>query len=566
MNTRVLNGSAASWGMAYGRAVLLPSLHRAVPRTQLKPEHVVTELKRLDQALKQSRDQIINLIEGANLEPEYRGIFEAQLLLLEDPMILDEVRANINGKYRNCEWVLLEVVDSFKKKLAQLDDVYIQERASDLEDVGNRLLSNLMGVPEGDIRIPLLQDLPADTILVADEISPSLMLHVTNIAGIATENGGVTGHLAILARNRGIPSLVGVSGLMSNIREGVAMMLDAGKGELYIDPGPAVVQHYEDFRAQQQAADAHELIPKKVFKNGDVVRLFINVDDPVILPELALDKISGIGLFRTEFLYIKNPSLIGDDEAHFLTYYEILRELHEIPVVFRLIDVDEDKILDVPSLKLKLNKGVGLNLRGIAFLLAEKELLKNQLRAIMRAAMETNYPAENCRIMLPMVTTGEEIYSFNVIMAEIRSENMLYPELPVGIMLETPAACLMADVFSGQADFFSLGTNDLARSVLVRDRMHSSSVENQMLEPALYRMIYLAVQKATVPISICGEIAGVPELIPLLISLGVRDFSVSPSSLTRLCGALDALEIEDCLELAEPLLKAIDVSQIQELL
>ena len=514
-----------------------------------------------------SKEQIRDLIKSSRLPDEYREIFEAQILLLEDPMLVHETIEKVKSEHYNPEWALATVVDSYKKIMHKASDIRFRERMADVEDIANRILSNLLGITENDIRIPFLKSLDENHILVAEELSPSLLLWIRKkIAGIVTEKGGITGHMAILARDRGIPALVGVENLMESVSENETVFIDGEEGIFILNPGKIEMEALRIFQMERKR-NQNAYSPVSLL-DGEKIHIWINLDNENESTNKSLQQMHGVGLFRTEFLYLNNPELFSSIEKQIEIYKKILNGMNGKPITFRMLDVGDDKTFSIPLFThANIAQEMG-DIRGIRFLLAHRNILQSQLKSIIMAAHELHYPKGNCRIMLPMVTTVEEIHEFkkelNNILSELNIEHDSHL-FPLGIMLETPAVCIMADIFEKMADFFSFGTNDLAHFTLALNRSESEYQQNLFYQPSVIRMIKLAIDKTTLPISICGELAGIPAIIPVLIGIGIRDFSVSWSSALRITPVIEALRINDTEELANKILNCKSAEEMNNI-
>ncbi len=544
------SGMIASEGKALGRARVLESVAGSVPHRSLMPQEVGPELARFRDAVEASRTQMKELIGAGRLGHELAAIFEAQLLLLEDPMLIDETREKIRSRKMNAEWALAEEVAVLKEFLSKARNSVFQERAADLEDMSNRILSNLMGVPEGDVRIPGLQQLPPDSIVVAHDLSPSLMLHIRqNCVGIATEAGGVTGHMAILAKSRGIPALVHVPNLIRRVKDGDALLLEAvpdsnaavvrmdgarvdsgahGSGRLVCRPDSGDVEAYHVYVSGLRRRSIAGVRSPVSVPDASEARIWLNLDEAPD-KEIAAGA-SGVGLFRTEFLYLKDPTLLNDPDRQSAFYEDLFRgPLAGRPITLRLLDAGDDKAYP-PQAAVR-----DRDLRGVRFLLANPNILESQLRAILTGIERAGAADGQCRLMVPVVSRFEEMEAMRETLERIRAVveaecGARLPETPLGMMLETPAAALMCEVFASNAAFFSIGSNDLTRLAIGVDRDNSLPYDELFYQPALYRMIALILERATVPLSICGEIAGRPDVLPILVGLGVREFSVAASA------------------------------------
>lgn len=533
-----LAGICAARGSASGTIRILPILSRAVPDHQVPEEQVALELELLEKARRQSVRQIEQLLDEADLPAEHRDIFESQILLLDDPMLFGAVREAISNTRQNAAGAIAHVVEDLKKQFEKAPDQMFRERIADLEDIAHRVLSNVLGTSQGDPRLPFLRSLAPDAILAAEEIPPSLMLHIRKIAGLIVEQGGVTGHMAILARDRGIPAIVNIEHLLENVSDGQQAILLADNGTVILDPSEA------DYSALAgQAAEPRRMSVRSPvrMKDGQEVRLWLNLDDPEDAMLGETSGIHGIGLFRTEFIFYKYPDLFDSPEDHAEVYRKVFEAWKGKPVTCRLLDVGDDKTLPQSLNRYLAPDKQDAILRGVRFLLAHPGLLRLQLRALLEAALDVDAPAENIRILVPLVSTRGEILEFRQFFEGIKAEvessrRQKCPSYPVGIMMETPAACVMSDVLSRYADFFSLGTNDLAGLALAFHR--SGPSEDPFYQPALFRLIHTGLAGAKVPVSICGEMAGIPQIAPVLSVMGIRDFSASLSSLADVEHAL----------------------------
>ncbi|MEQ9362638.1 MAG: putative PEP-binding protein, partial [Leptospirales bacterium] len=428
------SGMIASEGKALGRARVLETIAGSVPHRSLMPQEVGPELARFREAVDFSRVQMQELIGANNPGHELAAIFEAQLLLLEDPMLIDETREKIRSRKMNAEWALAEEAAVLKEFLSKARNTIFQERAADLEDMSNRILSNLMGVPEGDIRIPGLRDLPPDSIVVAHDLSPSLMLHIrNNCVGIATEAGGVTGHMAILAKSRGIPALVHVAKLTQKIKEGDALLIEAlpnagpaviaapagrvdsghqGSGRLVCRPTDVDIEAYHVYVSGLRRRSAAGVRSPVVLPDGSEARIWLNLDQ---LPDADPSPgASGVGLFRTEFLYLKDPTLLNDPERQAQSYANLFSgPMAGRPVTLRLLDAGDDKAYP-PQAAIR-----DRDLRGVRFLLANPNILESQLRAILTGVSRSQVADGQCRLIVPVVSRCEELEALREIMVRV---------------------------------------------------------------------------------------------------------------------------------------------------
>ena len=576
MESLQLQGKAASTGMALGQAARLPEVNTAVPHRRITADDVPAEKTRLSRAFELSREELSELTVTSDLAEEFREIFEAQILFLEDPMLVDESCLMIERKLINAEWAFVDVLESLKARLSALENQLIRERVADLEDIGNRVIANMMDIKGADIRIPILQSLPLGSILIADDVSPSLMLHIREgIGGIVTEHGGVTGHMVILARNRDIPVLVGVKDALRDIKEGDEVLLEADEdGILTINPDQDARDRFAAYLVLKREEDAIEFTPAVQLADGRDIYLWVNLNEPGEVLDPKLQNVTGVGLFRTEFIYLKNPVLFASVQEQADIYASIMEGMGDKPVVFRLLDVGDDKTFNMPfRTGLDLGHDSEHYLRGMRFLLAHEDLLISQLTGIMYAMIENDIPQGRIRLMLPMITVLDELIKFKSVYFGIREKlanefQVPYErtDLTLGIMLETPAACLMVDVFSKHCEFFSLGTNDLARCVLAADSRVNLQGLDPFYQPSVFRLIKLAADNTGLPLTICGEMASLPGMAAVLVGLGVRGVSVARNSLGPTGRALGELDPEKCRKLAEKVLGAQDAGEVRNIL
>ena len=568
---QVFHGLTASSGMSLGKATFLPDFSQTVPRRDLVDgDEVRQELERLQHSIEHSKNQIQGLLDERDLAREHQAIFEVQIMLLEDPMLVDEARRVVETDRVNCEWAVASTLDSLKEMLVRTNDPIIRERVADLEDIGNRLIANLMEESFDDVRIPFVKNLDSSSILIADTISPTLMLQLSPaVAGIVTEKGGVTGHTAILARDRGIPALVNTGSLIERFEEGTEVLLDADSGKIVVCPSDEDLERYREFQDRMLRKATGPVISPVLSRDHQEVRLWTNLDNGADASDERCGNLEGVGLFRTEFLYIRDPYMLNRPDDQKVVYKDILERIGGRRVTFRLLDLGDDKNLHAPLYSIAgVSTEFTRSLRGVRFLLANPGILAAQLRAIMEAAVETGFEPERCRIMIPMVARLEEIQSVRDVMMMVKRSiekqtGKTIGNFPLGVMLETPAACLMADVFSPHVDFFSLGTNDLAQYTLAQRRTESRRDDYPFYQPALYRMIHMAILGAKKTISVCGEVGGMPELVPVLLGLGIRDFSVSMASLPAAAGAIASWNLDDAKKLADHVLAASDVLEVR---
>ncbi|KAA9004019.1 phosphoenolpyruvate--protein phosphotransferase [Paenibacillus spiritus] len=533
----MIQGIGAATGVAIGKAFVLPNWEWSMPETQINPVDLAKEFERLYEGIRTSKDEIEYIKREFRevVGPEESSIFDAHLAILDDPVFMSEIRGIIERQYKAAEVAVKEAIDHFVAMFDLLDDEYMKERAVDIKDVGNRLLKHLLGAPE--------VTLPSDTqpyILVAKELSPSQLAHLnpSYVLGIVTMMGGKTSHSSIMARALGIPLVAGLEAQGDTpIQTGDLLVIDGDSGIVQLQPDEQTLERYKAIRDKQlRKRQQLELLStvQAVTRDGVALRLSANISSVKEL-DLALKYgAEGVGLFRTEFLYMDRQSFPTEDEQ-----YEVYKQVAEKAgggnVVIRTLDIGGDKHLDYFPLPEEMNPFLGY--RAIRISLDRKDLFRTQLAAILRASVHGQI-----KVMLPMISSVEEVLEAKAVLAEVKEDldrrGISYnAELPVGIMIEVPAAVMIADLLATEVDFFSIGTNDLVQYVLAVDRMNEQIAHMyHPYHPAVLRMIRMTVEAAKsagIGISVCGELAGDERSLPIWLELGVSDLSMSPQSLLK---------------------------------
>jgi len=536
-----VKGVGVSPGFAIGPAVV------AIQRTQIlrftvAPSQVSRELSALQRAKEHSREQLRQIRErvASQSGPDLAFIFDAQLLMLDDPLLVDRAEAIVRTDRANAEWAVHRAMDEVATVLDGAADPYLSERKGDLHDVAGRLRMNLRD-DAGGVR-DLVRHLDRPCVLVADELTPSLMAQLdwTHVSGFATDAGSWTYHSAILARSLGVPAVVGLGNVSQRVSPGAVVVLDGASGEVWIDPDARVRREAEARTGRARVA------PPSTSRRGPVstrdgvrVTLHANVDRVEDLWAARHAGADGVGLYRSEFLLTGHDSDLITEQYQYFVYSRLVEAAAGRQVTIRTFDVDDRQLTATTSSLHPRPAHEGgrpaghAGLRGIRASLAHPEVFKSQIRAVLRASA-----LGPVRIMFPFVSAVEEVRAARRLVEEAREElgeDRTRSEVPVGVMIEVPAAALMAGALAREVDFFTLGTNDLIHYTLAVDRTDERvSGLYQPLHPSVLRLVRL-VQRAGarqgIPVSICGEMASDPVILQLLIGFGLRTFSMAPSAI-----------------------------------
>jgi len=566
-----LQGIAASPGIAVGAVQVYDPRPPEVPRCTIEPTQVATELQRFDDALARAGEQIQALRDrtARRAGAEEAAIFDAHLAILADPTVIDAVRAAIRDQRINAEAAVWDALEEYRQMLAALSDEYLSARAADLVDIRQRLLAQLLGREQMS-----LADLATPVILVAPDLAPSdtAAMDPQVVLGIATEQGGRTSHTAILARKLGIPAVVGVRGLLAAVGAGTATIaVDGETGAVVIAPTETELAAFEAARADLAASRAllQQLRPLPAeTRDGHRMELAANVGGIADARAAADAGATGVGLFRTEFLFLERDNPPNEDEQ--VAAYTAVADLFPgQPVIIRTLDIGGDK--QVPYLHLTAEANPFLGVRGLRLCLEHTDLFKTQLRALWRAAAATK---ADLRVMFPMVDTREELERARALVQEAREEVGLPagggPSMQVGIMVETPAAALTIDLLAGVSDFFSVGTNDLVQYTQAADRMNASvGYLQNTFHPAVLRLLHMIAEAAKANgrwLGMCGEMAGDPLATPVLVGLGFDELSMQSTSLLAVKRIIRALTIERAREIAGHALALASAEAVEEYL
>ncbi|MDI9541073.1 MAG: phosphoenolpyruvate--protein phosphotransferase [Bacillota bacterium] len=559
----MLKGIAASSGITIAKAYKLETPEIIIERVESDP---VVEIEKFNRALEQSkRDiEVIKLKATGRLSEEELKIFDAHLMVCQDPALCDGVIDKINSEMVNADFALDAVAGMFISMFESLEDAYMRERAADIKDVTRRIKYHILGVNIADLSL-----IDEEVIVVAHDLTPSdtAQLNKDFTKGFATEIGGRTSHSAIMARSLEIPAVVGVTDIMSTVKHGDMLILDALKGKVFINPDEETIAKYrvEAQRYEEEVAALKEYKDKEsVTVDGHHVELAANIGTPDDVAAVLENGGEGIGLYRTEFLYMGAKDWPTEQEQ-FEAYKKVLESMGDKPVVVRTLDIGGDKHLDYYEFPEEMNPFLGY--RAVRLCLDQKEIFRTQLRALLRASAYGKL-----RIMFPMIATINEFKEAKGVYEEEKAKLVaegvtIGDDIQVGMMVEIPAAAVLADKFAQIADFFSIGTNDMIQYSMAADRMSEKvSYLYQPFNPSLLRLIKMTIDGAHAHgkwAGMCGEMAGEPDAIPVLLGLGLDEFSMSATSILRARKIVNSLSYAEMKELAN---KALELETDEEVL
>lgn len=561
-----IQGIGASHGIAIGPAHIFAQ--EDLKFSAQVVAHPETEWQRMSTALQTAQMQLreISAHAAEQLNHQEAAIFEAHLQMLEDPELQSAIQSAILQERKNAESALIENTERYAAQLEALDDAYFRARAADIRDVARRCLRILLGKPQPDLTIH------QPSILVARDLTPSdtVLLDKSHLLGFCTAEGGSTSHTAILAKALGIPAVVGAGEAVLSITANDRLILDAHHGTVLVEPDEETLQHFtraqnaERDRAAQERSRATE---PAITRDGHRVEVVANVghlDDARHAVELGAE---GIGLLRTEFLYLDRQTA-PDEEEQYRAYKAIFEVMGTRPVVIRTLDVGGDK--ELPYIDLGREENPFLGWRAIRMCLDTPEFFKTQLRAILRAAV-----GHDIRIMFPMIATVKEVQQARALLEEARTElqhagQAFGERIQIGIMVEIPSAALMADALAKVVDFFSIGTNDLTQYTLAVERTNKRVAHlSNALDPAVLRLIARVIEeghKAGIWVGMCGELAGDSRAIPLLLGLKLDEFSMAPSLIPHAKALIRACDMDTCRKMAQTALNLPGYAEVESFL
>ncbi len=562
-------GIAASPGIAHARVFLLAQKELTIPKFKVSSDQKPREVRRFEEALLETRKQIQAIRDEIkeSLGEEEARIFDAHLLVLEDRALIDESIHEMEETGENIETALWEVGHRYIAAFGQIEDEYFRERAADIRDVLRRILSNLTGQ-----KLDQLESLPDGAILVARDLVPSdsASIDKSNLRGIVIDAGGKTSHAVIVARSMNLPAVVGMGDFSQRINHNDIILVDGYEGTVILNPSEDTLFKYGKLKSERR--DIEKLMIEhaqeaSVTLDGHPVKLMGNIEGPDEAEKALEFGADGIGLFRTEYLFL-NVRRLPTEDQQFQAYKQVAETMDDKPVIIRTLDLGGDKVLSAANMPLIKEANPFLGYRAVRFCLEHEHLFRAQLRAVLRASVYGDI-----RIMYPMISGAGELRKCNHFLdsckEELRKEGIAFnEEIKSGSMIEIPSAAIAADTLVKDSDFFSVGTNDLIQYLIAVDRLNDRVAHlYEPTHPAVIRVldtIIRAAKMGKIGVSICGEVAGDPVMVPLLIGLGINSLSMSPTLLPNVKYVVQNMELSEARDLAQMAISENDGSKILE--
>jgi phosphotransferase system enzyme I (PtsI) len=558
MHEKIYKGIGVSPGIVIGRAYLLDRRKVVVAGRRIEDVSVKDEVARFKKAIELSKAQLEDLKKrfSKGVGKSHLYILDTHIMLLEDKMLLDGTVKRIKETLLNAEGALKETIAAIGLKFDAIEDEYLRERKHDVDQVGERILRNLVGRKQES-----LAEIKDEAVIIAHDLAPTdtLVMRKDKILGFATDAGSRTSHTAILARSLSIPAAVGLEAITASVKTGDVVILDGIHGVVIVDPDEETFLDYlkrqRKYKYFEQELEKLKTEPAETI-DGHVIQLQGNIELPEEASSVADHGGAGIGLYRTEFLFL-NRQTFPTEEEHYNAYRSVAERAAPHEVVIRTLDVGGDKIGLLSGFEKEANPALGL--RAIRFCLQKRDLFRTQLRGILRAAIHGNV-----KLLVPMISGLTELYEtkkeIEEVKAELRAEGREFNDsVPLGIMIEIPAAALIADLFAKEVDFFSVGTNDLIQYTLAIDRQNEHvAYMYEPLDPAVLRLLHRvasAAGEANIPLAMCGEMAGDPIYAAILLGLGFQYLSMNVASIPWVKKAIRSVRMQDAMELASLVMK-----------
>ncbi|WP_071119564.1 phosphoenolpyruvate--protein phosphotransferase [Romboutsia timonensis] len=560
------NGTGASPGIALGRALVIEHSELVIEKKTI--ENIDEEIQKLESAVKVSKEELTKVKEKAlaELGEHEAEIFEAHLLVLEDPELIGSAISKIRDEKVNADYALNEIKEMFVAMFESMDNEYMRERAADIKDVTNRVLRHILGIKVVD-----LAGLDEEVVLIAHDLTPSdtATMNKNMVLGFLTDIGGRTSHTAIMARTLEIAAVVGLNDITKKVKDGDYIVFNGDTGEVRVNPDEETKAKYASLKEEfEEYRKSLELLKGQasITTDGRHVELAGNIGSPNDVEGLIKNDAEGVGLYRTEFLYMDKEDSFPTEEEQYEAYKAVLEGMNNKPIVIRTLDIGGDKELPYFEMEAEMNPFLGY--RAIRLCLDRKDIFKTQLRALYRASVHGKL-----RIMFPMISSLEELLDakevIKEVLKELDAENIAYSnDVEVGMMIEIPSAAVISDVLAKHVDFFSIGTNDLIQYTCAVDRMNQkiSHLYNQF-NPAVLRLIKMVIDNAHKEgkwVGMCGESAGDQRMIPILLGFGLDEFSMSPISILPARKLITSLSYADMQKFADEVLAMGTAKEIKE--
>ena len=563
----MLKGIGVSPGVTIGRAFLLGEERLSPPRREISSGKVAEELARFERALAQTTEEIVQIRKKVAQEigEEHAHILDAHLLVLEDVLLIEETMRRVEKEKLNVEYVFSDVLEQLARRFEVMDDEYLRERASDVRDIGRRVLRNLLGRKRKS-----LSDLEEEVIVVAYDLSPSdtALMHKEKVIGFVTDVGGKTSHTAIMARALEIPAVVGLKDITARVNRRDQLIVDGTNGVIIINPDEETLKRYRqeevEIKVFEKKLEELKDLPAET-PNGHRIELAANLELPEEIPSILAHGAAGIGLYRTEFFYLNRADLPTEDE-HYQAYKSVAEQMSPHSVIIRTLDLGGDKFTSQLEIPREMNPFMGW--RAIRFCLERPDIFKVQLRAILRASAHGNL-----KIMYPMISGIEELKRANLVLGEVREElrekGVPFDEdLEVGVMIETPSAAMTADILAREVKFFSIGTNDLIQYSLAVDRINEKiAYLYEPTHPAVLRLIKHVIEaghRQGIWVGICGEMVAEPALTLILLGMGLDEFSMSAVALPEIKRIIRSVTLKEARKLVKQILTFSTAQEVEE--
>ena len=559
-------GTGASPGIALGKALVIEHSELVIEKKTI--ENIDKEIQKLESAVKVSKEELTKVKEKAlaELGEHEAEIFEAHLLVLEDPELIGSAISKIRDEKVNADYALNEIKEMFVAMFESMDNEYMRERAADIKDVTNRVLRHILGIKVVD-----LAGLDEEVVLIAHDLTPSdtATMNKNMVLGFLTDIGGRTSHTAIMARTLEIAAVVGLNDITKKVKDGDYTVFNGDTGEVIVNPDEETKAKYTSLKEEfEEYRKSLELLKGQasITTDGRHVELAGNIGSPNDVEGLIKNDAEGVGLYRTEFLYMDKEDSFPTEEEQYEAYKAVLEGMNNKPIVIRTLDIGGDKELPYFEMEAEMNPFLGY--RAIRLCLDRKDIFKTQLRALYRASVHGKL-----RIMFPMISSLEELLDakevIKEVLKELDAENIAYSnDVEVGMMIEIPSAAVISDVLAKHVDFFSIGTNDLIQYTCAVDRMNQkiSHLYNQF-NPAVLRLIKMVIDNAHKEgkwVGMCGESAGDQRMIPILLGFGLDEFSMSPISILPARKLITSLSYADMQKFADEVLAMGTAKEIKE--